>query len=282
MTYYYSGLPYSDELYHHGIKGQKWGIRRFQNADGTLTTAGRARYYGSEATKKLGDYLSKATKKTAAVGKKVGGAVKNKLVTAIKKRHPSLMTDVELIEFKRRLDLERSYKDAVADMKSRKWSHKTVAAVEDILKRTGTKFGETLAQNAGQKIAAKMFESKSDKLKEKNKILKERTDLINNSRALADLSDRERNLRDTDAATRSRQLGDRFDRASSAANANADRLDRIVERRIERMENRSRMSSRNDAASGPQPARRAEDTTTFNVNGNTFRSRRRQRHQNNS
>lgn len=32
------------ELYHHGIKGQRWGIRRYQNPDGTLTEAGRARY----------------------------------------------------------------------------------------------------------------------------------------------------------------------------------------------------------------------------------------------
>ena len=32
------------ELYHHGIKGQRWGVRRYQNPDGTLTTAGRARY----------------------------------------------------------------------------------------------------------------------------------------------------------------------------------------------------------------------------------------------
>ena len=34
----------TDELYHHGIKGQRWGIRRYQNPDGTLTEAGRARY----------------------------------------------------------------------------------------------------------------------------------------------------------------------------------------------------------------------------------------------
>ena len=32
------------ELYHHGIKGQKWGVRRFQNKDGSLTPAGRRRY----------------------------------------------------------------------------------------------------------------------------------------------------------------------------------------------------------------------------------------------
>lgn len=32
------------ELYHHGVKGMKWGVRRYQNADGTLTDAGKKRY----------------------------------------------------------------------------------------------------------------------------------------------------------------------------------------------------------------------------------------------
>lgn len=36
----------TDELYHHGIKGQKWGVRRYQNADGTLTSAGKAHKNG--------------------------------------------------------------------------------------------------------------------------------------------------------------------------------------------------------------------------------------------
>ena len=41
-TYYYSS-----ELYHHGVKGQKWGLRKYQNEDGSLTAAGRKHYgYG--------------------------------------------------------------------------------------------------------------------------------------------------------------------------------------------------------------------------------------------
>lgn len=49
----------NNELYHHGILGQKWGIRRFQNPDGSLTEEGKRRY-GSISDRKLHTELKRA------------------------------------------------------------------------------------------------------------------------------------------------------------------------------------------------------------------------------
>ena len=44
MTYMYGIAPHDNELYHHGVKGMKWGVRRYRNSDGTLTPEGKKRY----------------------------------------------------------------------------------------------------------------------------------------------------------------------------------------------------------------------------------------------
>lgn len=54
---------YSDELYHHGIKGQRWGIRRFQKKDGTLTNAGKKRYSDTKEKSKHRTVLEEKYKK---------------------------------------------------------------------------------------------------------------------------------------------------------------------------------------------------------------------------
>lgn len=74
---------YNDELYHHGIKNQKWGVRRFQNEDGSLTPEGRKRYgvkeYKAEREKLRteGENRSKAAKRIAEVNNEMDRLRKN-------------------------------------------------------------------------------------------------------------------------------------------------------------------------------------------------------------
>ena len=65
----------NDELYHYGIKGQKWGVRRYQNKDGTLTSAGKKRYDTNESTKTKSKGLTDKQKKALKTGVAIAGTI---------------------------------------------------------------------------------------------------------------------------------------------------------------------------------------------------------------
>ena len=56
-------------IYHHGIKGQKWGVRRFQNKDGSLTAKGRQRYgEAADKRKETPEERKKRISRNVAIG----------------------------------------------------------------------------------------------------------------------------------------------------------------------------------------------------------------------
>ena len=66
------------ELYHYGIKGQKWGLRRWQNDDGSFNEAGKARYFsrgGGENYHKLGKRKSGSSGVSGGLGNKIAAKV---------------------------------------------------------------------------------------------------------------------------------------------------------------------------------------------------------------
>jgi hypothetical protein len=123
-----------EELYHSGIKGMKWGIRRYQNKDGSLTPAGRKRYAQEEAKLKEREQAIKGKEKIAARQAKINAkkaeldarekALKNgKTVAKPASEKPKQktikdMTDAELREYTNRMILEKNFYDAQKSLAS--------------------------------------------------------------------------------------------------------------------------------------------------------------------
>lgn len=89
-----------NSIYHHGIKGMKWGVRRYQNKDGSLTPAGKKRRGSSDFSVGIG-----VKRKTASsMSKKTSSSTP-------KKKSVSEMSDDELRKAISRLQLEKQYRD---------------------------------------------------------------------------------------------------------------------------------------------------------------------------
>ena len=121
----------NQELVHYGIRGMKWGILRYQNADGTLTAAGKAR---DRMTRKRN---LKRAEKILKGPKKV-----------VKKRL-SQISDDDLRKAVARLQLERDYKNLTKPPDKHK---KAKEIASKWLETAGTKVIESAATNLGKKI----------------------------------------------------------------------------------------------------------------------------------
>lgn len=123
-----------DELYHWGIKGQKWGVRRYRNEDGTLTEAGRDRYYKRENAKsKIKNLLG--TRSTSTLKE-------------ARSKNVEEMSNQELQDYVNRLNLERNYRSL-----TKKDLMKGNKIAKDILAYYGTAMAFYTAYKTVKKIA---------------------------------------------------------------------------------------------------------------------------------
>lgn len=109
----------NNELMHHGILGMKWGVRRYQNKDGSLTPAGKRRVQTGEVGKTSETSQSHSSHSSSSSKKTV-----------------KEMSDSELREKITRLELEKKYSDLSKPKEQAKTS-KGKAFVMDVLEKSG-------------------------------------------------------------------------------------------------------------------------------------------------
>ena len=162
-----------DDLYHWGIKGMKWGVRRYQNPDGSLTAAGKKRYTNPDGS------LNEKGKK------KFGDSVKSDTDTP-KRKTAKDMTDEELDKAINRARKEDEYnrlrpepKEEIKDSNYKKLMTKVVneMIVPAVIQSGKNALQKALDKQANDLLKDKIDPNSKEALQKKYDVLKLKKDI---------------------------------------------------------------------------------------------------------
>lgn len=162
-----------DDLYHWGIKGMKWGVRRYQNPDGSLTAAGKKRYTNPDGS------LNEKGKK------KFGNSVKSDAETP-KRKTAKDMTDEELDKAINRARKEDEYnrlrpepKEEIKDSNYKKLMNKVVneMIVPAVIQSGRNALQKALDKQANDLLKDKIDPNSKEALQKKYDVLKLKKDI---------------------------------------------------------------------------------------------------------
>ena len=105
----------SNYLAHYGILGMKWGVRRYQNADGSLTAEGKERY-GSGGN--VGETISKKAKTARNILRSDSGSRSSKALKEARRKDMDELSTQELRDINNRLNEEQRYLNLTRGMTS--------------------------------------------------------------------------------------------------------------------------------------------------------------------
>lgn len=116
---FYSTPVHPDEIYHHGILGQKWGVRRFQNSDGSLTDVGKKRYAQVDTALKPGkdgkaskaEKIARSSDDVVSTVKRARSSSKDAKSNRANHNEASKMSDAELKKRIDRMAQEKRYRE---------------------------------------------------------------------------------------------------------------------------------------------------------------------------